>query len=62
MSAGKYKLVYVAPERLRSQRFFEAIRATPIQLLAIDESPLHQSMGDTTFALTMPAWDAFVNG
>lgn len=38
MTAGKYKLVYVAPERLRNSRFLEAIRATPIQLLAIDEA------------------------
>ncbi len=38
IAAGKYQLVYVAPERLRSNRFLEAIRATPIQLLAIDEA------------------------
>ena len=38
VAAGKYQLVYVAPERLRSNRFLEAIRATPIQLLAIDEA------------------------
>ncbi|MEZ6135893.1 MAG: RecQ family ATP-dependent DNA helicase [Pirellulaceae bacterium] len=38
VAAGKYQLVYVAPERLRNNRFMEAIRATPIQLLAIDEA------------------------
>jgi ATP-dependent DNA helicase RecQ len=38
VAAGKYQLVYVAPERLRNTRFLEAIRATPIQLLAIDEA------------------------
>ncbi len=38
VAAGKYKLIYVAPERLRNNRFMEAIRATPIQLLAIDEA------------------------
>jgi ATP-dependent DNA helicase RecQ len=38
IAAGKYRLLYVAPERLRNQRFIEAIRATPIQLLAIDEA------------------------
>lgn len=38
VAAGKFQLVYVAPERLRSPRFMEAIRATPIQLLAIDEA------------------------
>lgn len=38
IAEGKYQLVYVAPERLRNPRFLEAIRATPIQLLAIDEA------------------------
>lgn len=38
VAAGKYQLVYVAPERLRNSRFQDAIRATPIQLLAIDEA------------------------
>ncbi|MGN6546693.1 MAG: RecQ family ATP-dependent DNA helicase, partial [Aureliella sp.] len=38
IAAGKYQLVYLAPERLRSNRFMDAIRATPIQLLAIDEA------------------------
>lgn len=38
VAAGKYQMVYVAPERLRNTRFQEAIRATPVQLLAIDEA------------------------
>lgn len=38
VASGKYQMVYVAPERLRNSRFIEAIRATPIQLLAIDEA------------------------
>lgn len=38
VAAGEYQLVYVAPERLRNSRFLEAIRATPIQLLAVDEA------------------------
>ncbi len=38
MAEGKFSLVYVAPERLRNPRFLDAIRATPIQLLAIDEA------------------------
>ena len=38
VAAGKFSLVYVAPERLRNQKFLDAIRATPIQLLAIDEA------------------------
>ena len=38
VASGKYSMVYVAPERLRNPRFLDAIRATPIQLLAIDEA------------------------
>lgn len=38
VASGKFRMVYVAPERLRSPRFLEAIRATPVQLLAIDEA------------------------
>jgi ATP-dependent DNA helicase RecQ len=38
MAAGKYSMVYVAPERLRNPRFLDAIKATPIQLLAVDEA------------------------
>ncbi|MFN7731289.1 MAG: ATP-dependent DNA helicase RecQ, partial [Pirellula sp.] len=38
VAAGRFSLLYVAPERLRNQRFLDSIRATPIQLLAIDEA------------------------
>ena len=38
VASGEFKLVYVAPERLRNSRFIESIRATPIQLLAVDEA------------------------
>ncbi|MEI6527445.1 MAG: RecQ family ATP-dependent DNA helicase, partial [Planctomycetota bacterium] len=38
VAAGKFAMVYVAPERLRNPRFLDAIRATPVQLLAIDEA------------------------
>jgi ATP-dependent DNA helicase RecQ len=38
VAEGSFALVYVAPERLRNPRFLDAIRATPIQLLAIDEA------------------------
>ena len=36
--AGEYDLLYVAPERFRSQRFVEATKQTQIQLLAVDEA------------------------
>jgi ATP-dependent DNA helicase RecQ len=38
VASGRYAMVYVAPERLRNPRFLESIRATPVQLLAIDEA------------------------
>ncbi len=38
MAAGQYDLVYIAPERLRSPRFLEAVAQTSVQMLAIDEA------------------------
>ncbi|MEM7312995.1 MAG: RecQ family ATP-dependent DNA helicase [Planctomycetota bacterium] len=35
---GQYDLLYVAPERFRSQRFIELIRSANLKLLAIDEA------------------------
>src|SRR5690554_2511301 len=35
---GKYKVVYVAPERFRNQGFLEAIAQVQVGLLAIDEA------------------------
>jgi len=34
----EYDLVYVAPERFRSQRFVELLQATSVSLLAVDEA------------------------
>ena len=34
----EYKLVYVAPERFRSERFLEALRSINISLFAVDEA------------------------
>ncbi len=36
--AGKYKLVYAAPERLRQQPFVQALRYARISLLVVDEA------------------------
>lgn len=36
--AGKFQIVYVAPERLRSAPFQEALRRIPVGLLAVDEA------------------------
>ncbi len=38
MAAGKLKLVYVAPERLRNGRFLDAVGKAGVTLLAIDEA------------------------
>jgi ATP-dependent DNA helicase RecQ len=35
---GEYRMVYIAPERLRSQVFIEALRAAELSLLAVDEA------------------------
>lgn len=38
MAEGRYRLVYVVPERFRSARFLEAIRRVGVRLLAVDEA------------------------
>jgi len=38
MAVGRYRLVYVVPERFRSARFLEAIRRVGVKLLAVDEA------------------------
>ena len=38
MTEGRYKLVYIAPERLRSNSFMRAVEKTQVQLLAVDEA------------------------
>ncbi len=38
MAAGRFRLMYVAPERFRSPRFLEAVRAVDLKLLAVDEA------------------------
>ena len=38
IAAGQYRLVYVVPERFRSGRFLDAVRAGGLKLLAVDEA------------------------
>ncbi|MCB1243678.1 MAG: RecQ family ATP-dependent DNA helicase [Verrucomicrobiales bacterium] len=38
MREGAYKLVYIAPERFRSEAFCQSLREVPVALLAIDEA------------------------
>lgn len=36
--AGKYRIIYVAPERLNTPRFLQLVRRIPISLVAVDEA------------------------
>jgi ATP-dependent DNA helicase RecQ len=38
MERGVYRLVYIAPERFRNQRFIESLRPVKISLFAVDEA------------------------
>ncbi|MGB8954573.1 MAG: RecQ family ATP-dependent DNA helicase [Tumebacillaceae bacterium] len=38
MRVGLYKLVYIAPERLRSQEFLQLLHEIPVSLLVVDEA------------------------
>lgn len=38
LSQGAYRLIYVAPERLRSRPFLDALRKQKVDLLAVDEA------------------------
>lgn len=45
LSEGTLRLVYVAPERLRSPRFQAALKDVPVDLLAVDEAHCISEMG-----------------
>jgi ATP-dependent DNA helicase RecQ len=38
LAAGEFRLLYVVPERFRSGRFLDAVRARGVNLLAVDEA------------------------
>lgn len=38
LAAGRYKIVYVAPERLLTEEFLAAVRAVKISMIAVDEA------------------------
>ncbi len=38
LARGEYKLIYVAPERLRSQRFLRSLTSGEVNLLVVDEA------------------------
>lgn len=37
-ATGKYKLIYIAPERLENEQFIELLRSLPVSLIAVDEA------------------------
>ncbi len=70
MVRGEYKLVYVAPERFRADRFVSAMRRVKVGLLAIDEAhclsqwghdfrPDYLRLGEARRALGNPQCVAF---
>lgn len=38
LKKGRYKLVYIAPERFRNQRFLQVLESIPVSMLTIDEA------------------------
>lgn len=70
MKNGGYKLVYIAPERFRSQAFLNALASVPVRLMAIDEAhclsqwghdfrPDYLRLGEARKKLGNPAVAAF---
>ena len=44
-AAGKYKIIYVAPERLLTKRFQEFVQQAPISMVAVDEAHCVSQLG-----------------
>jgi ATP-dependent DNA helicase RecQ len=70
MKSGHYKLVYIAPERFRSQVFLQALATVPVRLMAIDEAhclsqwghdfrPDYLRLGEARKKIGMPPVAAF---
>lgn len=70
MKAGHYRLVYIAPERFRSEVFLKALASVPVRLMAIDEAhclsqwghdfrPDYLRLGEARKKIGMPPVAAF---
>ncbi len=60
VAEGKFSLVYVAPERLRNQRFLEVMRSHADSVIAVDEGIASVNGGMTSGRIT-PGSDNFAS-
>ena len=60
MAAGEYQLVYVVPERFRSARFLEAVRAVGSSCWR-STRPIASASGGTISGPTTPGWAIFAD-